>query len=260
MKQSSKFLPVIVLCMLFSQKGFSQETKAQFENIDFYIVENKILVTYDLVKTSPQELFEIGLQFENQSTAEIIIPKSVEGDVGPNIKGGKGKEIYWDWSKDVEGLQGEIVPKLEVKSVERIPAGPNSAIKSVFVPGLGDYAVKDHKDMIFKPYIRTVLAYGLVGAGVFQKLNSDKYYDDYMASTEPDEFQQLFDKSQSALNQSALLIGAGAAVWLSDVVWVAVTGAKNKKANQRRLSESIDQKFYIGYDRFGPNLTYSIRF
>ena len=87
-----------------------------------------------------------------------------------------------------------------------------------------------------------------------------KSYDDYYASENPEEFQQLYDKSLSALNQSAILIGAGAAVWLSDVIWVAATGAKNKKANQKRQSGRVDQQLYFGYDRFGPNLTYSIRF
>jgi len=260
MKQFSKFLLIGVLCMLFSQKGFSQDTKAEFENVNFYIVDEKIMVTYDLVKTSSQEIFEIVLEFENSETSEMLLPRSLEGDIGKGIKGGKGKQVYWDVFSDVDGIEGEIIPRLRVVSVERIFAGPGSAIKSVFIPGLGDFAVKDHKDMIFKPYLKPFLAYGLVGVGVMQMITANNTYDDYLASDTPAEFQELYDKTVTSATTSAVMIGAGAAIWLSDIIWVAIVGAKNNKENQYNFQGKIDQKVLMGYDQFGPNLKYTIRF
>jgi len=260
MEQISKILLFSVLCLLFSKTGFSQESNAEFTNIDFYLVEEKILVSYDL-KAKSTELFEIALEFVDLGTSQIILPKTLEGDVGPNIKGGKGKQIYWDVFKDLpNGIESEIRPQLKILKYERIFGGPANALKSVPVPGLGDFAVKDHREMIFKPYIKTVLAYGLVGFGVMQKLNSNKYYDDYLNSENPEEWIDLYDKANASLNQSAVLIGAGAAIWLSDIVWVAVRGAKNNKENKYRFAGQVDQKVLLGYDQFGPNIKWIVRF
>jgi len=260
MDQISKILLFSVLCLLFSKTGFSQESNAKFANIDFYLVEEKIQVTYD-IKARPTDLFEISLEFVDLNSNQIIIPKSLTGDVGPNIKGGKGKQILWDVFKDLpNGIEGEIRPQLKILKAERIYGGPANALKSVPVPGWGDFAVKNHKEMIFKPYIKTILAYGLVGVGVMQKMNSDKFYNDYLKSENPDEWKNLYDKANSSLNQSAIFIGAGAAVWLSDIVWVAIRGAKNNKENAYRFKAQIDQKVLLGYDQFGPNIKWIVRF
>jgi len=261
MNRISRILLIIVLCLLFSKTGFSQEARAEFANIDFYLVEEKILVSYDLAKSKSTDFFEISLEFVDLGSNQIIIPKSLTGDVGPNIKGGKGKQIYWDVFKDLpDGIESEIKPQLKILKYERIYGGPGNALKSIPVPGLGDFAVKDHRQMIFKPYIKTVLAYGLVGFGVMQKMNSDKYYDDYLSSEDPNEWDNLYNKANSSLNQSAIFIGAGAALWLSDIVWVAVRGAKNKKENANKITGRIDQKVLLGYDQFGPNVKWIVRF
>jgi hypothetical protein len=268
MKHISKILLIGVLCMLFSQTGFSQETKADFANVNWFLMEDgRIRFTYDLVKASPQELFEIVLEFEIVESGQIFTPKTTEGDIGPNIQGGRGKEIYWDfWTDYPDGLSAEGVedpsyqPRLTIAKVERVYAGPGAAVKSVFVPGLGDFAVKNHKDMIFKPYLKPILAYGLVGAGVYQAMNANSKYDDYLDSENPDDFQALYDQTLSAATTSVVLIGAGAAIWLSDIVWVAIVGSKNKKENQYRFTGKIDQKVLMGYDQFGPNLKLVIRF
>ncbi len=269
MKQFSKFLLIGVLCMLFSQKGFSQESKAYIDdNVNFFLMEDgRIRFTYDLVKASSQEFFEVLLEFEIIETGQLLTPKTVEGDIGVNIQGGKGKEIYWDfWVDNPEGIVAEGVddptfqPRLTIINVDRVYAGPGSAVKSVFVPGLGDFAVKNHKDMIFKPYLKPILAYGLVGVGVMQMINANNTYDDYLASHNPDEFQSLYDKTLTSATTSAVMIGAGAAIWLSDIIWVAIVGGKNKKENQYRFQGKIDQKMLMGYDQFGPNLKYVIRF
>ena len=260
MNRISKILLVSVLCLLFSKTGFSQGSNAKFANIDFYLVEEKILVSYDLAKAKSTELFEISLEFVDMETNQIIIPRTLDGDVGPNIKGGKGKQIYWDVFKDLpNGIESEIKPQLKILKSERIFGGPANALKSIPVPGLGDFAVKDHREMIFKPYIKTVLAYGLVGLGVMQKMNSDKYYDDYNNPEVPAD-QNLYDKANASLNQSAIFIGAGAALWLSDIVWVAVRGAKNNKANEYKFTGQVDQKILLGYDQFGPNVKWIVRF
>jgi hypothetical protein len=243
---------------LFSKTGFSQETKAEFTNIDFFLVGEKIQVTYDLVKSKSTESFEVKLVFKVDNS-ELIIPNALDGDVGTGIKGGKGKVIYWDVFRDVDGIEGDIIPHLEIVNVDRTYGGPTNALLSVPIPGLGDYYVANHKEMMFKPYIKTALAYGLVGVGVMQMMSAQKSYDDYLASTDPTEWNDLYDKANSAQTPAAVLIGAGAAIWLYDIVWVAVKGSKNMKENQYNFSGKIDQKLLLGYDQYGPNLKFVLK-
>ena len=239
---------------------FSQDTKARFENIDFYVVDEKIVVSYDLVKTSPQETFEVSLEFVNENN-EIIVPATVEGDVGYNIKGGKAKKIYWDVFSDMDEITGEIKPRLNIISVDRIYGGPANALYSVIVPGLGDYKTAPSSEMIIKPYYRTIAAYGLVGYGIYERINSNKKYDDYENSTNRSEFDDLYSQANSANHRAQIAMGLGLAAWTFDVVWVIVKGAKNNKENKYKFQDLTGGEGpMLVYDENGFGIRYVIRF
>ena len=255
---------LIVIPLLMVMAGpvmnlFAQDTKATFENIDFYVVEEKIVVSYDLVKASPQETFEVSLEFVNENN-EIIIPVTVEGDVGYNIKGGKGKKIYWDVFSDVDEIAGEIKPRLNIISSDRLYGGPANALYSVMVPGLGDYKTAPPSEMIIKPYYRTIVAYGLVGYGIYERINANKKYDDYETSTNRDQFDDLYNQANNANHRSQVAVGLGLAAWTFDVVWVIVKGAKNNKENKFKFQGYTGEGPMPVYDENGIGIRYVIRF
>ena len=238
---------------------YSQETKARIENVDFFVIDEQIMISYDLVKASSQETFNLSVECVTEEN-EIIIPTSLTGDIGEGVKPGKGKKVYWDVFKDLDEISGEIMFRINIISVERIYGGPGNAAYSLLVPGLGDYYVADPAGMKIKPYYRTIAAYGLVGYGLIERINANNKYDDYNNSTNRDEFDDLYDKANKANHRSQIAIGMGVAVWTFDVVWVIIKGAKNNKENKYRFQGNVDGGLMLGYDEHGVNVKYVFKF
>ncbi len=218
----------------------------------------KVLIHYDLVNASPVERFEIEVAFVDDEDF-YYYPRTTTGDVGAGIRGGKNKRIVWDIFEDVDEL-GRVKAIVNISSITEEPGGPAYALLSVPVPGLGDVFVTNTKTAVIKPWYKTILAYGLVGYGVYQKTRSDKYYDDYLASTEREDFDNLYNKANSANRQFYVFTGLGAAVWVSDIIWVTVKGFSNNRAPDnseafRRNRFTVTPNPYGGMN-FGYVLTF----
>ena len=112
--------------------------------------------------------------------------------------------------------------------------------RSLLVPGWGDKFVRENGRF---GVMKTIGAYGLIGAGVGMHFQAEKQYQQYLSmayelyTQHPDikvtqEQRNTLAQSLETANQYRktvpVLIGAGAAVWLYDVVWVAVKGRKSK--------------------------------
>jgi len=103
MKKLFSFFALTLLSLgLFAQ---------DIENIDLISSDDKILVTYDLFGKK-SETYSVALLFKTPDGNEIR-PKNLSGDVGKEVKPGKGKTIVWDVYKDIDKLQGDIEPILK---------------------------------------------------------------------------------------------------------------------------------------------------
>ena len=251
------------MAVLFLQgyKTYSQESKARIKNVDYEAVEmegTKIVVHYDIVNASPIERFEIELAFVDDEDY-YYYPKATTGDVGVDIKGGKGKRIIWDIFQDVDEI-GRIKAIVNISSIKEVPGGPVYALLSVPVPGLGKVFVSNTKNSVIKPYYTTIAAYGLVGYGIYQKTRATRYYDDYLASSNTEEFNDLYDKANSANHQFYVFTAVGAALWISDIITVTVKGFSNKNNEQNALAQKRNQFSIIPNIYGGFNLGYVLTF
>ncbi len=238
-----------------------QESRARITNVSFEAVElegTKIIVYYDIANASPVEQFEIELAFVDDEDF-YYYPETMTGDVGFAIKGGKKRRIVWDIFQDVDEV-GRIKAIVNISSVTEIPGGAGKALLSVPVPGLGDIFVINSKNALIKPYYKTILAYGLTGYGVYQYFNADRLYEDYNNSTERSNFDNLYNKANSAHHQSYIFMGLGAAIWVSDVVWVAVKGLSNTR-NHDNSAAIRKNRIIVDPNPFGGmNLAYVLTF
>jgi len=261
MKYKSVPFFILFLSCSFTFSLSAQDSKARVDNVMFEAVEmegTKVVVYYDILHASPVERFEIELAFVDDEDF-YYYPQTTTGDIGPGIKGGKKKRIIWDIFEDVDEV-GRIKAIVNISSITEEPGGAAYALLSVPVPGLGDIFVTNTRTAAIKPYYKTILAYGLVGYGMFQRFQSDKYYDDYNTSPDRDDFDNLYNKANSANHQFYIFTGLGAAVWFSDVVWVAAKGISNSRKPDD--SEVLLRKSFIVTPNSygGMNIGYILNF
>ncbi len=86
-------------------------------NIDFFAEGKKVIITYDLTDCEPGEFYDVTLNFVEQSTLKVTVPKTISGDIKKLTCG--TKRIVWDIGADVSSLSGRYYPELEVKKVDK---------------------------------------------------------------------------------------------------------------------------------------------
>ena len=95
-------------------------TAQNVSNIDFYLQDDKLIVTYDLDKEADVYLY---VKFDNSKWNEFIpvspdwrdeVPalRAPIGDVGRHVKAGSNK-IIWDFTKELSGYYGKISADFE---------------------------------------------------------------------------------------------------------------------------------------------------
>ncbi len=225
MKRHFLILALFILIPAFIN---AQITKAKVTNVDFYVKDKKIFVSYDIVNFSKIEKFIININFINDEGREFI-PKSVSGDVKKEIEGGKQKQIVWNVMQDSINLYGNIKARVFIEKIKLIPNGMGSALYSLAVPGLGNRFVVNTKLSSIKPVYKTVAVYGLLAYGLYQKTKADDFYTKYNDAIKQVDIDSYYDKSNSARQQFIISTAAGALIWLVDIGWVLYEGSKKSK-------------------------------
>jgi hypothetical protein len=276
-----KKLIFLLIIFISFHKAVLCQTNAKITNVNFELENNSIVVTYNISGYSPDQIFTISLKFLTEANQEII-PKTITGDVGDNIKGEGIKTITWDIVADKLEVSGVLrasvsIIKSEIKTTAKAEisnaakpeiktekplttksrGGPLNALLSVPVPGLGGYFVG--KDKI-RPALTTVSTIGLLTFGIIQKSKAKKYYSDYEKSVDYDQIQSLYDKANKANHASYILTGIAITIWASDIVLVAYKGFKNKKGTQPGKHSFSGGNVRVYYVNNGMQIGYQIIF
>jgi len=206
-------------------------------NIRILQEADRLIIQYDL--SAPT-----GKNFSMQPLIHVrdggvIIPQTLSGDL-TGVAAGKNHVITWTVLEDVPELTGFIAA--EVRAVElsdavgrdrshrRDLAGPSNFLLSFILPGLGDVFVNDPgKEVKVKPeyimcgYVTSaVLAY-------YCHRQSNEYYKAYQKSVQQHEMNSNYDLAGYYSDNARLFAFTAGAIWLADVVRVAVKGSMNRK-------------------------------
>jgi cyclophilin family peptidyl-prolyl cis-trans isomerase len=105
---------IIAAAVLIPVNGLAfpeNKTGQVITNVDLQIQGSRIAVKYDLGGT---ENVEVQLRFVDGENLIDVKPESLKGDIGSNIKPGKGKTVFWDFLKQYPyGLSSQkLVPQL----------------------------------------------------------------------------------------------------------------------------------------------------
>lgn len=94
--------------------GFSQ----RLENLKAEVVGEKIIVTYDISGSQPDDTYNISLHSSYDKYAEPLT--HVTGDVGAKIKEGKNKRIEWDAPLEFNGIKGTLLFEVHAALVAKL--------------------------------------------------------------------------------------------------------------------------------------------
>jgi len=85
----------------------------KIENSKAEAAGDKIIITYDLVAGEPGDNYTVTLFASHNNFASPLT--RVIGDVGQNIRGGKGKHIEWEAKTELGKYKGPVTFEIEVK-------------------------------------------------------------------------------------------------------------------------------------------------
>ncbi len=124
----------IPLLFLLFFSFFTLVFSQSIQNVAFRQTEDdKIVITYDIIGGEGQT-FEVTLLVSPDGGQNYtIIPRTLTGDIGDKVSGGKGKMIIWDVLSDIRRLEGQTyIFKVQAKT----KGGATIAgIEMVFIPG-----------------------------------------------------------------------------------------------------------------------------
>jgi hypothetical protein len=155
------------------------------------------------------------------------------------VRPGTNRSITWDFAQDMSKIDVELHPYLIAGDVanHNFRHGPGAALFSLMVPGLGNYFVTDTRNQTIKPWMKTVGVLGLITLGTYAA--NERYRDEPSYGVnggkwkEGDWFYKFFQAD------AELIIGLGVAVWVADVILVAIQGDHNKKLETKILGMSV---------------------
>jgi len=126
---------------------------------------------------------------------------------------------------------------------------------SLLVPGLGDHRVTYGSRKGIGIALST---YGLIGAGIGCKLYSNAEYAKYHAATQQADMDTYYNRANLSNQAFYICIGAGAILWIYDIIWVWNKGVKNKK--EQKIWERSHLSFYYNPNFEATGLTYTLTF
>ncbi len=234
-------LLILLIFGVLIQKQVSSQSTAEIQNISFTAQNDTLIVTYDIEKAERKELFDISLVITTAS-GKLIRPRSVSGDVGVNVTGGKGKTIYWDLNRDQIFLNEGIEVEIEAVALgvpEKFVSRGKALLLSTFVPGLG--ITKLNKG---GPYwIMAVATYGAAAGSVVFYYLADDNFKKYLVSMDIDERSKLHSKVETQNTISDILMYSAGVVWLGNMIWTLAQPNKTKQSKGLSFGGSYDPVF-----------------
>jgi hypothetical protein len=209
----------------------------------------QIIITYDLENThSKFDKYVVELYLSTDSGKTFSKEKLlyVSGDVGKGKVEGLEKHIQWFYlnesiSFDGKNISFKVKSFLDEDAFEKRLASlkrESAAINSLLIPGWGDYKVRSGKNY----WWIGAITYGLIGSGTYLHFRAKDNYRSYENANNIADGNSFLNHAQDQNKLSKILIGAGAACWLADVIAVWLKGKKNRITYQEILDKKLKNK------------------
>ena len=236
---------LLIIILIFPVLLMAQSSNYRVQNLSLDVSDNKLYVNYDLVGKKSDEPIMVHLFFYD-SQYRIYYPKALGPEPKQLVKPGLNHSIVWDYSKEMKKIDIELHPYLIPGKIasHNFGMGPEAALLSLAIPGLGNYFVTDTRTQLIKPWMKTISSFGLIALGSIAA--NDRYRDPPLTKTIMVNGEEkvitwgMGKWNYKYFNSDAeFLISAGLAIWLADVVFVAIKGNHNHKLKKKILGMSV---------------------
>jgi len=286
-----KILISILIILLFLVDPLcNAQTSVKVSDPRLEIRDNKLLISYDILYSDPEEKYIISIEIKDEK-GNLIKANTLEGDIGEITDGRENKQVIWSFEADnvfldeyvsvqinakvilppaspvIEEPEEKVVLPEPVKqtipregepppiSTSKTYSRTGIVFQSIAFPGLGLSRVTGNPH-----WIRGVAGYGCVITSIVLNWQAIKTYDGI------DDFDyfydviDVFDKSLLLDNISEIFSFAAVGIWVTDIIWtLAGTSDLNMKP---RLSQNRGFSFETKIDPLSkmPLLSFNLRF
>lgn len=231
-----------MLAILLPASLTAQSSNYSIRNLSLQLNENQLHIHYDLIGKKTLEPAKVRLFFYD-SQYRIYQPKAISPEAQLLVKPGPNRSISWDFAQDMKKIDVGLHPYLIAGDLAThyYRMGPEAALFSLAVPGLGNYFVTETRHQTIKPWMKTISSLGLIALGSIAA--RDRYRDDPRTFTDRNGLTRTWgmgDWNYKYFNSDAeFLISAGLAIWVADVVMVAIKGNHNRKLKKSILGMPV---------------------
>lgn len=213
---------ILLLILVISTFCQAQNQSANTSNIDFRFNDGKIYITYDIINSETNELYNITTTIYREDGSKLNAT-SLSGDIF-EVKGGNSKIIIWDQNKDGYVLDEKIYVTLGIVTKVNVPLAKH-LLKSAIFPGWGDYKVRNGK----LHFLYGVAGFGAIGASIYMNAQANQSYTNYKKSLDFSESNNLFNKAKQQQTLSYVFASTAALVWSFDLATLLHKTNKVKK-------------------------------
>jgi len=246
----------LIICE-FSYSQIIVESKAKIQNVGFMMVNDQLVITYDLVNTKSGEKFNISVKIFTKGGKEIDA-QAFSGDVNSDVSGGYKKKIIWDIEKDIAYIEDEIIVRVlaELQNPKIIkPTYKGTALLlSTLYPGWGSAKITRKKTHVLKG----LLAYGCVAGAVLYDYKAYDNYEKYKNSFDMEESDKFFEDAENQRMLSSVFLYSAVAVW--SLEYLNILLAKNRTRTTAGLNNNISIDYTYNKIANTPMVTLKIDF
>jgi hypothetical protein len=142
-------------------------------------------------------------------------------------------------SKEVLATDVMLIPSVNTPGQAGVPEygqGKSAILKSLIIPGWGLYATNSDavpKTIRYAWFLFTPLSYGLIAAGINDRSQAEKAYNDYLTSTDVNNLDDLYETANGAHERIYGTIKMGVAIYLFQAGLTYIHGALNDHYRKR---------------------------
>jgi hypothetical protein len=206
------------------------QSGATIRNVDFQLVENRLVITYDIANYKYSDKFNITPRIYKVS-GEQINAKTFTGDL-INVLGGPSKKITWDIEKDNILLNDDVYVVITGEKIEEVKPEKTTVahaisrgacfFESVIFPGWGSARLTRKNGHLVKGF----LGYGAVVSAIVFNAKAGDAYDSYKRATSYTDRNDYFNQVEDYRLYSIISAAGAGVIWGIDLI--TVLAVKNK--------------------------------